>query len=267
MSAPFWKMHGAGNDFILLDDRALTFPANRPGLIADLCRRRTGIGSDGLVLLQPSATADIRMRFFNPDGSAAGMCGNAARCTAWLARHLDIAADHMTIETDVGILSADIMEGLRVKIHMPPARDWRLNLRLEWQGNDYTVHFVDSGVPHAIVFCDDVSAVDMQYFAPAIRRHPLFAPTGTNVDFVQLRSDGGLAIRTYERGVEAETLACGTGVMAAALIAERLGLAASPVDVATTGGDHLQVTTAPLTLAGPVCPVYTGSLDLPALSS
>ncbi|HPC20527.1 MAG: diaminopimelate epimerase [Kiritimatiellae bacterium] len=260
MSIPFWKMHGAGNDFILVDDRALTFPAHDTAFIARLCDRRRGIGAEGLLLIQPSSSADFRMRFFNPDGGEADMCGNGARCIARLAHEIGAAPAGMRIETPAGVVRAEVLPPL-VRLHLPPPKDWRMNLSIAWQGSNLTVHSVNTGVPHAICVVDDLAGVDVAPLGALIRRHALFAPAGTNADFIQLAGPDALAIRTYERGVEAETLACGTGIAAAALIAERLGLVRGPVQVQTAGGDTLEVALSPLTLTGPAEHSFRGTVD------
>ena len=247
---PFWKMHGAGNDFILADDRALAFPATDAPFIAHLCNRRRGIGSEGLLLIQPSGSADFRMRFFNPDGSEADMCGNGARCIAKLAHEIGAASADMRIETAAGTVRAEILPA-GVRLHLPPPKAWRMNLSIAWENREIPLHFVHTGVPHAVAVVADLAAVDVPALGLAIRRHALFAPAGTNADFIRILGPNALAIRTYERGVEAETLACGTGIAAAALVAEKLGLVRAPVQVATAGGDTLEVSTSPFTLAGP----------------
>ena len=260
MTIPFWKMHGAGNDFILVDDRALTFPARDSAWIARLCDRRRGIGSDGLLLIQPSASADFRMRFFNPDGAEADLCGNGARCIARLAYEIGAAPADMRIETAAGPVRAEILP-TGVRIHLPPPKDWRMNLSIAWKKQDLPLHFVNSGVPHAVAIMDDLAALDVPALGSFIRRQALFAPAGTNADFIQILGPAALAIRTYERGVEAETLACGTGIVAAALVADRLGLVRAPVRVTTAGGDVLDVSLAPLTLTGPAEHAFQGAID------
>lgn len=259
MSFPFWKMHGAGNDFILLDDRAETFPCGDAAQIRRWCDRRRGIGAEGLILIQPSAAADFRMRFFNPDGTEADLCGNGARCVARLAREIGAAPDDMRIETAAGLVRAELLAS-GVRIHLPPPRNWRLDLSVEWQDRILPVHSVHTGVPHAVCFVEDLAQTDVAALGAFLRRHALFAPDGTNADFVQVTGPDSLSIRTYERGVEAETLACGTGIAAAALAAERLGRVRSPVRVAAAGGDSLVVQTDPLTLAGPAMFVFRGEL-------
>lgn len=256
---PFWKMHGAGNDFILADDRALAFPAADAPFIARLCNRRRGIGSEGLLLIQPSASADFRMRFFNPDGSEADMCGNGARCIAKLAHEIGAAPADMRIETAAGAVRAEILPA-GVRLHLPPPKAWRMHLSIAWENREIPLHFVHAGVPHAVAVVADLAAVDVPALGLAIRRHALFAPAGTNADFIRILGPHALAIRTYERGVEAETLACGTGIAAAALVAEKLGLVRAPVQVATAGGDTLEVSTSPFTLAGPAEHSFRGEV-------
>ena len=251
MGVSFWKMQGAGNDFILVDDRAGGFPVDDTGFCARLCDRQRGIGSDGLLLIQSSSAANFRMRFFNPDGSEADFCGNGARCIARLAYEIAAAPADMRIETRAGLVRAEVLAAPLVRLHLPPAKDWRMDLTVEWQNRPLPIHFVNTGVPHAVAVVDDLAAVDVPALGAFIRRHPLFAPAGTNADFIQIRGPDSLAIRTYERGVEGETLACGTGILAAALVAEKLSLVRAPVRVRAAGGDELEVGLAPLTLTGP----------------
>lgn len=260
MKFPFWKMHGAGNDFILVDDRKRTFPVEDAAFIARLCHRRRGIGSEGLLLIQPSTAADFRMRFFNPDGGETDMCGNGARCIARLAHEIGAAPADMRFETAAGLVRAEILASL-VRLHLPPAKDWRLNLSIAWEKHELPVHFVNSGVPHAVAVVDNLAAVDVPTLGRHIRRHALFAPAGTNADFIQVAGPDSLAIRTYERGVEGETLACGTGIVAAALVAEKLALVRGPVNIVTVGGDVLEVSISPLTLTGPAEHVFQGTVD------
>ncbi len=260
MQWSFWKMHGAGNDFILLDDRALAFATADRALIARLCDRRRGIGADGLLLIQPSATADFRMRFFNPDGGEAALCGNGARCVARLAHELGVAPAVMRMESPAGLIRAEVLPPL-VRIHLPPPQDWRLDLNVDWNGVAWPVHFVNTGVPHAVLPMADLATVDVPRLGSFIRHHALFAPAGTNVNFIHVTGPQSLAIRTFERGVEAETLACGTGITAAALIAARMGLVQFPVQVQAASGDVLTVAEAPLTLTGPAEHAFCGVVD------
>jgi diaminopimelate epimerase len=260
-------MHGAANDFVLVDDRALAFPCGDRSWIASVAARRTGVGSEGILLIQPSRTADFRMRFFNPDGGEVDMCGNGARCVARLASEIGAAARRMSIETAAGLLEAEVL-GNQVRLRMTPPRDWRLNIPLRVADREHTLHFVNSGVPHAVLRTDDLDATDVAGLGRAIRRHSAFAPAGTNANFLSVTGPRSIRIRTYERGVEAETLACGTGIVASALVAGRLGLVTPPVQVSVASGDVLTVGFELVpdgaknpTLQGPAEHVFRGELD------
>lgn len=268
MKIPFWKMHGAGNDFILVDARQLAAPPSRQQISA-WCHRRTGVGSDGLILLHPpQAGGHFRMQFFNPDGGEADMCGNGARCAARLAYELHLAPATMTIETAAGSVEAEILPGNQVRLELPPPREYRLDGMLTL-GSGETVHyaFADTGVPHVVIECEGLDDLAIRTRGREIRLHPHFAPQGTNVDFIAITGPGSLRIRTYERGVEGETLACGTGIAAAAVTAVQRGRVVSPVTVLTAGGDHLQVGVnlrdnipGTVTLTGPAVHTFTGEL-------
>jgi diaminopimelate epimerase len=266
----FWKMHGAANDFILVDDRAQTFPAGDRAWLAKIMSRRTGVGSEGILLIQPAqAGADFRMRFFNPDGGEAEMCGNGARCVARLAHDLRVAPDQMKFETAAGIVGAEIRGG-NVLLHMTEPRDWRMHRTLELDGRSFPYHFVNSGVPHAVVEVKDLDAVDVQSLGSQIRHHRDFAPAGTNANFIAVTGPDSIRVRTYERGVEAETLACGTGIVASGLIAGRLGRAKTPVHVRPASGDTLEVSytatadgATAVTLLGPAVHVFEGTIEHP----
>ncbi len=268
MKLAFWKMHGAGNDFILVDGRsAAGFPSD-PAVVAKSCDRKRGVGADGLIVIGPSATADVRIRFFNADGSEAEMCGNGARCAALLAFELGLAKREMLIETGAGIVGAEVASGL-VRVKMPRPTGWRLGQSLEVGGSSVSYHFVNTGVPHAVTEVSDFAKVDVQTVGSAVRRHPAFAPAGTNVDFMLVSGTKTLCMRTFERGVEAETSACGTGAAACALIAGRLGKVVPPVSVRCTSGDILDVDyrmtddgAEAVSLTGPACHVFQGTIEV-----
>ena len=213
---PFTKMTGTGNDFIVVDARrpAVNGLKGRwPSASRALCDRHTGIGADGLLVLERSPRADVRMRVFNPDGSEAAMCGNGARC---IARYLGTA---VTIDTRAGVLSARV-RGDRVAMRMTDPRGLRLGQSLRVGGRRIAFGFVDTGGPHVVVPLPSADRLDVRHLGQALRRHRAFAPRGANIDFIQ-RVTGRpnrLRIRTYERGVEDETLACGTGIAAAAVV-------------------------------------------------
>ena len=257
MRIPFVKMHGAGNDFVLIDDRDASFPADGR-VVAAIAPRGVGIGCEGVILVQASRSADFRMRFFNPDGSEADMCGNGARCVAAFAREIGAAsADKMRFETRAGDVEAEILAPELVRISLPAPRD-------------LADDFVNSGVPHAIVPVEDLSAADVAGEGRRIRFSAEYAPEGTNVDFVAYDPPGRLAIRTYERGVEAETGACGTGSVAAALVGVAQHGMAFPVHVETALGYELVVdgrwdgrAFSCVTLTGPVKRVFEGLIELP----
>jgi diaminopimelate epimerase len=231
----FSKMAATGNDFVVIDNRNLTLPA-RPSILAErLCNRKFGIGADGLILLEKSREADFRMRIFNPDGSEPDMCGNGSRCIALYAQSNRIASSSMTIQTNAGLLKARV-SGQKVKINMTKPKDMRLDIKLELKDQQYNMHYIDTGVPHAICFVCSLDRVDMQAFGRGIRYHKMFMPKGANVNIVKADGDSSISIRTYERGVEAETLACGTGATASALVSSYIRKCQSPVTVHTKGG-------------------------------
>ncbi len=267
MNIDFYKMHGAGNDFILVDDREGRFPWRDRDWVARSAARRTGVGCDGVALIQRSDRADFRMRFLNPDGGEASMCGNGARCIARLAAELGAAPARMRIETEAGLLRA-VVDGDSVRVWMTEPRGWSPNRELTWpDGAPVLGHVLDTGVPHFVTEVPDIEAVDVAGLGARIRRHPAFAPEGANANFIRIESRDRLRLRTYERGVEAETLACGTGMVACALAAARLGRVDLPVTVVPASGDRLEVDARlddeafrEVTLTGPAVHVYRGVL-------
>lgn len=242
MLIQFTKMNGAGNDFILIDNRDQRLKLAREQVVR-LCDRHRGIGADGLLLLVPctSGKADWAWQFFNSDGGAADMCGNGARCFARFVQKLTGgSAKDVTFETGAGVIRA-AFNGERVAVNMTPPRELRLAQKVNLARGVETVHSLNTGVPHAVVFVADTEQVPVEAMGREIRYHPHFGPKGTNANFVQLLGPGSIRIRTYERGVEGETLACGTGVTAAALITARINQFASPIAVHVRGGDTLDV--------------------------
>ncbi len=234
-------MSGSGNDFILIDHRNPFIDEDRMKEFArKICRRRISVGADGLILVEPSDKADFKWRFFNADGSEAEMCGNGGRCVARFASLKGIAGVHLTFETLAGILSAQV-NGMKVKLEMTKPHGLKQDELLIIDGQTMRLSSINTGVPHAVLFVEDIENVPILSLGRAIRFHPHYAPSGTNANFVQLEKGGGLTIRTYERGVEDETLACGTGTVASALIAAFKGMVQSPVVVKTRGGEILTV--------------------------
>jgi len=265
----FTKMNGAGNDFVVVDNRRGEVRLSA-GQIAWLCDRHRGVGADGLLTVEPSGSeADFRMRYYNADGGEADMCGNGARCFArFAARLLPQAPASLTFDTPAGRIHAVFSGGL-VTITMSAPHGLRPPSELDLAGERATVHFLNTGVPHAVVFVEDAGAVDIARLGSALRWHEAFAPKGTNANFAQALSPGNLVLRTFERGVEGETLACGTGVCAAALLHHLAAGAPSPVSVQVRGGETLAVGFkkdpdggfCDVTLTGPADFVFEGTLS------
>jgi len=260
-------MNGAGNDFVLMDNRAGSLSLDARA-IERICDRHRGVGADGLLLVEPAGNgADFKMRYYNSDGGEAEMCGNGARCFARYANRLTGSAARVSFETLAGVITAEFPGDL-VQINMSTPRDLRLNDSLNVLGASMDVHSINTGVPHAVVIVDDLDAVDVQRLGRAIRYHEHFAPKGTNVNFVKVLDRNTIAIRTYERGVEGETLACGTGVVACALILHELTGASQPIGVRVKGGDLLKVGFekaggySNVTLTGPADFVFDGKIEL-----
>jgi diaminopimelate epimerase len=267
---PFYKMHGGGNDFVLIDHREGFIPeAEQPQFARRVCHRQLGAGADGLILIEASLTANtanFRWRFYNADGSEPEMCGNGGRCAARFAVLTGIAPPDLTFETLAGTIAAEV-RGRLVKLLMAGVGDFRMEQTISLEGETLLGHFLKVGVPHVAVPVADLSAAPVTAWGRAVRFHPLFAPAGTNVNFIRVEGPQTLRIRTYERGVEDETLACGTGAVASALIAASLGQVVSPVTVHTRGGEALTVYFTPqgeafteVFLEGDALVVYQGEL-------
>ena len=254
MEWSFTKYHGAGNDFILIDDRNLTFPAHDVHLIERLCHRHFGIGADGFILLQPSDKGDFLMRIFNSDGKEAEMCGNGLRCLVHFAHSLGIIKETYFVETLASVMACQL-SGERV------TSSFKSSVQKSFDVETHKVHVVNAGVPHAVVFVPTLDMPDFCEEARKIRFHPLFHPEGVNVNFVVLQEDGMLSCRTYERGVEGETLCCGTGAVAVAIIARNVYQMASSVKVLPKSQEILEVDIddSSIFMTGPVHRVFAGS--------
>lgn len=242
MELEFFKMSGAGNDFVAVNNMDAAVPEEeRATLVARWCRRGLGIGADGVLLIEPSSHAHFRMRYYNADGSEGETCGNGSRCIARLAHHLGIAPEKMRFETMAGDYEAEILKNGEVAVRMTDAHGFRENVRILDEQFEGEVHFINTGVPHVVVFVDDLETYDVFDTGRHLRYHPEFAPAGANANFVRVKDPHNLEIRTYERGVENETLACGTGSIAASIVAARQGLVESPVRVKTASGEILTI--------------------------
>jgi diaminopimelate epimerase len=242
---PFVKMQGAGNDFIIIDHvQGLDYVA----LARKVCDRHMGIGADGLMILDESFTSDHRMRIINADGSEAEMCGNGARCMAvYIARKFALVPETFTMETLAGTVHATV-HGEFASVRLSDPKDYRPHVEIKVAGQKLVGHFINTGVPHTVIFVQGLQEMDVNGLGRLVRNHPVFAPKGTNVNFVEKIKDGCIALRTYERGVEAETMACGTGSVAAAVVGylqgkekhtSQKGVA---IRIVTKSGEFLDVT-------------------------
>ncbi len=238
----FYKMSGSGNDFILIDNRDSKLNGYNPSKLAtSLCRAKYSVGADGLIIIESSDRFDFKWHFFNADGTKAEMCGNGARCVARLAYILGICSDKLNFETEAGIIKAEVERDL-VKLEMPIPKKIHLNKTLKIDEKQIAFHFINTGVPHTVIFSEkDLENIEVKQLGKGIRFHPHFQPSGTNVNFVKKVSENSVKIRTYERGVEDETLSCGTGAVAASLISHCLNMVNSPVKVYTKSGEFLEV--------------------------
>ena len=269
MTLRFTKMNGAGNDFVMLDNRDLKLRLTTEQ-IARVCDRHRGVGADGLLLAEPGAagTSDFRMHYFNADGSEAEMCGNGARCFARFVQKLGWPQPTVTFETLAGVIHAGY-HGALVKLGMSAPHGLRLNDKVRTSQGELSVSSVNTGVPHAVVFVEQADKAMVGPLGRELRYHDHFKPKGTNVNFVQPLDVNTIRVRTYERGVEDETLACGTGVCASAILAHLVHATRTPVKVRVQGGDTLEVDfkvhgsdVREVTLQGPADFVFEGTIEL-----
>src|SRR6266567_7874410 len=264
----FTKMNGAGNDFVMIDNRAGDVRL-QPEQIVRICDRHRGVGADGILLLEKGSNgADFRMRYYNRDGGEAEMCGNGARCLARFAKKVAGAPERISFQTPAGLIGARL-HGDLVTLNMSDPTDLRLNLRLQIDGEDGVVHYINSGVPHVVVPVARLDVVHVFTQGAAIRRHKKFSPQGANVNFIEKRGAQKILVRTYERGVEDETLACGTGVVASALIFAATEKVDGPISVIARGGDELRVgfkragdQFTNVTLTGPAEFAFEGTIEI-----
>lgn len=263
----FYKMSGSGNDFILLDDREDTLPVKAlKAFVKKVCERKVSVGADGLIIIKNSDKADFRSLFFNADGSEAEMCGNGGRCAARYAFIRGIAGAKLSFETVVGIIDAEV-KGKIVKLRLTDPKDLKIDYTLSMDGGSVGLSSVNTGVPHAVVIAGDIEKIDVFSLGRAIRYHEAYTPAGTNANFIQILDRGTIRVRTYERGVEGETLACGTGAVASALVSSAKGMVESPVNVLVRSGETLRIYFdrkqegfEKVYLEGPAKVVYQGTL-------
>jgi len=268
MQIDFTKLSGAGNDFIVIDNRNLSLQLSTEQ-IRSLCARRTGIGADGLILIDKSDLSDFRMKYYNADGLPGSMCGNGGRCAVYFAHSIGVpSADNngYVFEANGNRYDASVTDREMVTLHMLDPHDFRESLAIE----GFDCHYVDTGSPHAVIFSPEGELDRLNVYSEgrAIRHRTDIFPGGTNVNFLEIIAPDSINVRTFERGVEDETLACGTGAVASAVMSYRLGKISSPtVSVRVRSGDTLTVSFSEnltsVTLTGPAKIIYRGTLELP----
>jgi diaminopimelate epimerase len=239
----FSKMSASGNDFVMIDNRDGKVYDRFPDLldfVSKICRFHHSVGADGVILIENSTQHDFRWRFFNADGSEAEMCGNGGRCAARFAYMNGIAGDKMSFETIAGVIKAEVY-GQKVKLQLTKPADLKLDYPLNLDDKQFFASSVNTGVPHAVLLVVDVRQVAVDQLGRMIRYHSAFGKAGTNVNFVQVLDKNNVKIRTYERGVEGETYACGTGAVASGVILTEKSLVTSPVNIHTKGGEILKI--------------------------
>jgi len=270
----FSKMSGSGNDFIVIDNRDHHIREEEmTRLVERACRRRISVGADGVIFVVPSKAYDFAWRFFNADGGEVEMCGNGGRCVSRFAFLKQIAGPEMTFETLAGPISAEV-KGRRVKILMPKPGPAQMDIDLEFQEGWVNCDYMNTGVPHVVVAVEKLDAHPVTVQGRAVRWHRRFQPEGTNANFMTRIGPHRIRVRTYERGVEDETLACGTGSIASALVGAARGMVESPVTVETRGGEELIIhfqrkgdTFENVWLEGNTTLVYEGQLSPEALET
>lgn len=227
MNLTFYKYQGTGNDFVMIDNRDNTFPNSNTQLVADLCDRKFGIGADGLILLENDDTTDFKMVYYNSDGNPSTMCGNGGRCLVAFAKHLGVISDIATFMAVDGLHHASV-DGDIVSLQMQDVVE--VHEKQEYQ-------FLDTGSPHHVQLVENIEKIDVPKEGAKLR-YGLYGAKGSNINFVTLEGKDSFNVRTYERGVEDETLSCGTGVTAVALAMHKTGkVAGNKVSIKTLGGD------------------------------
>jgi diaminopimelate epimerase len=237
----FYKMSGSGNDFIIIDNRNnIVDESDLSNFIVNVCRRKMSVGADGVILVENTGNADFKWRFFNSDGSVAEMCGNGARCVARFAYLNNIAGSTMSFETLAGLVKAEVIEE-RVKVKMTDPFDLETDDTVELKNGLASICSINTGVPHVVMVKNSIDDIDIVKIGREIRYHDRFSPAGTNVNFACQVKENTIAIRTYERGVEDETLACGTGAVASAIVMAHKMKLDTPISVLTRSGGYLSI--------------------------
>ena len=236
---PFVKMVASGNDFVVVDNRNQKVK-DPLSFAREVCTPHTGVGADGVLLVENSRKAAFKMRIVNSDGSEAEACGNGFRCIALFARDKLRYPGHFRFESLSGVIEADLKKN-RVRVQLVTPKDLRENQEIEVAGNRLHYSFINTGVPHTVIFVEGLPKIDVERIGRAVRRHEVFKPQGTNVNFAEVKGPHAISVRTYERGVENETQACGTGSTASAIISSLAGYTRPPVEVQTRSGEILAI--------------------------
>ncbi len=261
---PFAKMTGSGNDFVFFDAREVPMSrVTQPEVIRAICNRHNGIGADGIVILEPlSAPSSARIHYYNSDGTSADLCGNATLCSTTMSVAMGLVAAGATLRlhTEAGEIRSRVVDD-QPQITLPSVSDTRADVDIELVSGERRIGFTVAGIPHLVLLCDDADAVDVATRGPELRHHPILGAAGANVNWVSSRPDGTWRYRTFERGVEGETLACGTGAVATGTLLATWGMAVSPVRIHSSSGRHLEVS------LEAVCSAESGAPDwwLPTL--
>ncbi len=259
----FAKFVASGNDFVIINnfDKKI-HPKKYPELAKKLCQQKFAVGADGLLIIEPPTkdNCEFKMVYYNSDGSFASMCGNGARCIAYYAYELELCEEFVNFETAVGVVFCEIKKNNIVKLKLQDPSQWKFDITIKLEdGKEINADFINTGVPHTVIFVEDIEKIDVDKLGRQIRYHKIFSPEGTNVDFVKVKDKHTLIVRTYERGVEAETLSCGTGVTASAVIASLKNFVEPPVKCVTKSGEILKIgfkKNLPQDLLSPVSNVY-----------
>ena len=261
----FYKMEASGNDFVVVDNRkqAIKDPI---AFAKRVCTPHTAVGADGVLLLEKSRKADFKMRIVNSDGSEAEACGNGFRCIALFAKEKLGYPSRFKFESLAGVIEARV-SGKKVCVELVKPTGLKRNIEIQVLGHRLHYSFINTGVPHAVIFVEGLPKIDVENLGRAIRYHKDFQPRGTNVNFVEVKNQKEIHVRTYERGVENETLACGTGSTASAILSSLAGYTKPPIRVKTSGGEILIIDfkragdkITQTTLEGDVRFVYEGKL-------
>jgi len=259
----FAKFVASGNDFVIINnfDKKI-HPKKYPELAKKLCQQKFAVGADGLLIIEPPTkdNCEFKMVYYNSDGSFASMCGNGARCIAYYAYELELCEEFVNFETAVGVVFCEIKKNNIVKLKLQDPSQWKFDITIKLEdGKEINADFINTGVPHTVIFVEDIEKIDVDKLGRQIRYHKIFSPEGTNVDFVKVKDKHTLIVRTYERGVEAETLSCGTGVTASAVVASLKNFVEPPVKCVTKSGEILKIgfkKNLPQDLLSPVSNVY-----------